>query len=113
MSTATGPAGATASYGCHELSNGTIIVSWNGAAADYIYTYSATLTGATAIVNNIQSTLSDPRGIAIGENDEIYVADATLNKIVELDSTGTIVRQFGNGIVNAPRHLLVVPAFSP
>lgn len=113
IATATGPVGATASYGCHELSNGTIVVSWNGAAADHVYTYSATLTGATAIVNNIQSTLSDPRGVAIGENDEIYVADATQNKIVEMDSSGNVIRQFGNGILNAPRHVLVVPAFSP
>lgn len=41
--TATGPVGATASYGCAELSNGSIVVSWNGAAADYVYLYNSAL----------------------------------------------------------------------
>ncbi len=111
VATVTGPVGATASYGCAELSNGNIIVGWNGASADYIYSYSSTLTSPVALVDNTQSTLSDPRNIAVGEYDQIYIADTAQNKIVELDSSGNVVRQFGNSILNAPRYLLVIPQF--
>lgn len=113
VATVTGPVGATASYGCNELSDGTIVVSWAGAAADYIYTYSPTLTGPTAIINNMQSLLSDPRQIAVGENDEIYVADAARNLVVQLDASGNVIRQFGNSVLSSPRYLLVIPAITP
>jgi len=109
--TATGAiATTTASYGCGELSNGTIVVSWNG-TSDAIQTYSSTLTGATTIVSNAV-VFGDPRGIAIGEGDEIYVADATRNMIVEIDSTGNIIREFGNSYLQSPRAIMVVPAFN-
>lgn len=113
IATATGPTGATISFGCAELSNGTIVVAWNGAAADHVYTYAPDLSGGTAIVNNNQSLLSDPRGVAIGENDEIYIADGTRNVIVQLDASGNVIREFGNSILNSPRHLLVIPSFTP
>ncbi len=111
--TQTGPVGATASYGCAELSDGTLVVSWNGAAVDYVYTYNSSLAGGTAIINNVQSTFSDPRGIAVGENDQIYIVDGTMNKVVELDMSGNVIRQFGTSILNAPRFILVVPALNP
>lgn len=107
-----GPAGATASYGCNELSDGQIVISWNG-ASDAVYLYSASLTGGTAIVNANPGLLTDPRGVAIGENDEIYVADATRNMIVQIDSAGNVTREFGNSILSGPRHLLVIPSFTP
>jgi hypothetical protein len=112
IATVTGPAGATVAQGCAELSNGNIVVSWAG-ASDFIYTYDSSLGNGTAIVDNVQSTFQDPRGIAIGENDEIYVADAARNRIVQLDATGEVIREFGGGVLNQPRHILVVPQFRP
>lgn len=113
VATATGPAGATATYGCNELSSGNIVVAWNGAAADYIYTYSASLTGATVLVDNNQSLLQNPYGVAINENDEIYVADATRNVVVKFDSSGTVIKEFGNSILNSPRSIMVIPSLTP
>lgn len=100
----------TASYGCGELSDGTIVVSWNG-TNDAIQTYSSTLTGATTIISNT-AVFSDPRGVAIGESDEIYVTDATRNMVVEIDSAGTVIREFGNSYLQSPRAIMVVPAFN-
>jgi hypothetical protein len=54
----------------------------------------------------------DPRGIAIGENDEIYVAEGTRNVIVELDTLGNVIREFGNAYLQSPRALIVIPAFN-
>jgi hypothetical protein len=113
VATVTGPVGALASYGCNELNNGSIVVGWNGAAADYIYVYNYLLASPTVIVNNVQSTISDPRGIAVGENNEIYVTDGAYNKVIELDINGTVVRQFGSSVLNNPRHVLVIPTFTP
>ena len=103
-------AATTASYGCAELSDGTIVVGWNG-TTDTIQTYTATLTGATTLISNA-AVFGDPRGIAVGENDEIYIADAARNMIVELDTLGNVVREFGNSYLQSPRAIMVVPAFN-
>ncbi len=68
-SSVTGPAGALASFGCNELSDGSILVGWSGAAVDYLYLYTSTLTSPVALIDNVQSTLTDPRGIAVNESD--------------------------------------------
>lgn len=109
----TGPAGALASYGCAELSDGSIMVSWSGAAADYLYKYNSTLASSTILINNVQSTMTDPRGIAVSEQDEIFLADGVANKIIKLDAAGNILAQFGTSVLNGPRHLMVIPAFTP
>ncbi len=97
------------SYGCGELSDGRIVVGWNG-TGDAIQAYSATLSGVTTIFPNNPAVLSDPRGMAIGENDQIYVADAARNMVVEIDSaTGDRVREFGNIFLQSPRHILIIP----
>lgn len=100
----------TQSYGCGELSDGTIVVAWNG-TSDAIQTYSSTLTGATTIISNAM-VFTDPRGIAIGEGDEIYVADASRNMIVEIDRSGNVIREFGKSYLQSPRAIMVVPAFN-
>jgi hypothetical protein len=111
--TVTGPAGALASNGCAELADGSILVGWSGAAADYLYKYTAGLTAPVALIDNVQSTLTDPRGIAVSETDDIYLVDGTANKVIRMDASGNILRQFGTSVLNAPRHILVVPAFTP
>lgn len=111
--TATGAiAATTASFGCGELSNGTIIVGWNG-TSDAIQSYSSTLTGVATVFPNNPSVLADPRGIAIGENNEIYVTDATRNVVVEIDhATGERIREFGNAYLQSPRSIIVIPDFN-
>jgi hypothetical protein len=112
VSTATGAiAGTTATFGCGELSNGNIIVAWNG-TTDTIQTYSSTLTGATTVYSNT-GVIGDPRGLAVGENDEVYVSDGTRNVIVEIDvATGSVVNEFGLAYLNGPRSLIVIPEFN-
>lgn len=111
VATATSAIGATtASYGCGELSDGTIVVAWNG-TSDAIQTYSSTLTGATTLISNA-AVFGNPRGIAIGPNDEIYVAETTRNLIIQIDTDGNVVREFGNSYLQAPSHLIVIPAFN-
>lgn len=104
-------AGTTATYGCDELSNGTIVVAWNG-TTDTVQTYSATLTGATTVYSNT-GVIGDPRGLAVGENDEIYVSDGSRNVVVEIDAaTGTVIREFGAAYLNGARALIVIPQFN-
>ena len=102
-------AATTISYGCGELSDGRIVVGWNG-TSDALQVYSATLTGVATMFANNPAVLSDPRGIAIGEDDQIYVTDATRNVVVEIDpATNEKVREFGNQYLQAPRSILVIP----
>lgn len=111
VSTATSAIPATtAAYGCVALSDGTIVVAWNG-TTDSIQTYTSTLTTPTTIISNA-AVFSDPRGIAIGERDEIYVVDATRNMVVELDTDGNVIQQFGNSYLQSPRSLIVIPDFN-
>lgn len=102
-------AATTMASGCGELSDGRIVVGWNG-TSDALQVYSATLTGVATMFANNPSVLSDPRGIAIGENDEIYVADGTRNVVVEINpATNEKVREFGNQYLQSPRSILVIP----
>lgn len=96
-----------ASYGCGESSNGNIIVAWNG-TTDSIQSYSASLTGATTIYSDTIA-LGNPRGLALNENDEIYVSDGTRNVIIHLDSSGNVLREFGFGYLQGPGAILVIP----
>ena len=105
-----GIAATTASYGCAELSDGRIVVGFNG-TTDTLRIYDAGISTYSLLISNL-TTLGDPRGIAIGEDDEIYVADATRNMIVELDTDGNVVREFGNSYLQSPRSLIVIPDFN-
>lgn len=107
---ASGIAGTTASYGCGELSDGRIVIGFNG-TTDTLRIYNSNLSSYTLLISNV-AVFGDPRGIAIGEDDEIYVADATRNMIVQLDTDGNVVREFGNSYLQSPRTLLVIPDFN-
>jgi hypothetical protein len=105
-------AATTASFGCGELSDGRIVVAWNG-TNDALQVYSATLTGVQTMFANNPAVLADPRGLAIGENDEIYVTDGTRNVVVEIDpATNEKVREFGNQYLQSPRSILIIPDFN-
>ena len=102
-------AATTATYGCGELSDGRIVVAWNG-TSDALQVYSATLTGVQTMFANNPAVLADPRGLVVGENDQIYVTDGTRNVVVEIDpNTHEKVREFGNQYLQSPRSILVIP----
>lgn len=111
--TATAPAGTTAAYGIRELSNGQFLVSWEGAATDYLSLYNADLTLDRHVVGNNQGLLAVPRGVAVKKNGNFLVADNTFDYVLEVTSSGTEVQRIGLGFLDAPYHVLVVPDFSP
>ncbi|MCT4642368.1 MAG: hypothetical protein N4A33_08735 [Bacteriovoracaceae bacterium] len=82
--------------GCKERSDGTIAVSFNG-GTDQVWLYNDDLSVGSAIAlnSNLGNIMSNPQGIAIAENDNIYVSDATHNHILELNSNGELIRAFG------------------
>ena len=105
-------AATTAAYGCGELSDGRIVVAWNG-TSDALQVYNATLTNVATMFANNPAVLSDPRGLAIGDNDEIYVTDATRNMVIEIDpNTHEKVREFGNSYLQSPRSIIVIPTIN-
>ena len=112
-STVTGPAGATAAYGCAVTPSGRVIVSWAGASEDYLSSYSSTLTGQTHLVNNNQGILADPRGVGVMRNGDIVVADYTKDYLLRVNSSGTQVGIIGLGIMDGPYSVLVIPEFTP
>lgn len=111
--TVAAPAGTTAAYGVRELSNGTFLVSWDGAATDYISLYSSSLTLDRHVMINNQAVLAAPRGVDIKKNGNFLVADNTFDYVLEITPSGTVVQRIGLGFLDAPYHVLVVPDFSP
>ncbi len=112
VATLAAPAGTTGSYGCAASPSGTIAVSWFNGTTDYLSVYNSTLGSETHIVNNNQGILGDPRGVGIMRNGDIVVADYTKDYVLRVTSSGTQVGIIGQGIMDAPYAVLVVPEFS-
>ncbi len=112
--TVAGPAGATASYGIAELPSGEFIASWEGAAADYLSIYSSGLVFDSHIINNNQSILQAPRGVAVKRNGKFLVADNTLDYVLEVTPAGSVVKTIGvGGLLEGAYSVFVVPEYSP
>lgn len=111
--TAAAPAGTTASHGIAELSNGQFLVSWEGAATDYLSVYNADLSLDRHVVGNNQGLLGVPRGVAVKKNGNFLVADNTFDYVLEVTPAGSEVQRIGLGFLDAPFHVFVVPDFSP
>ena len=110
--TTAAPAGTTGSFGVSEMPNGQFLISWEGAALDYLSIYNADLTLDAHVVNN-QGLLAAPRGVAVKKNGNLLVADNTFDYVLEVTPTGTEVQRIGLGFLDAPYNVLVVPDFSP
>jgi hypothetical protein len=100
--------GATRAYGCVELSNGNIAVSWNG-TQDAVVIYSADFSEVLATYSD-QTKLYNPKSIAELENGNIVVADSSLHHLVEIDPDGNFVQLLGiEAELSFPGHILVIP----
>lgn len=115
-STNSGIAGTTNSYGCAELDDGTIAVSWEG-TTDTIRLYDSTLSSTIWSFNNASSSsvnFNTPRQIAQLSDGNLAVIDAANNHILVLDAAdGSFVKTLGSGVVPTGAYgLLVVPNFS-
>ena len=102
-----GIAGTTNAYGCIEMSNGNIAVTWNG-TTDTVQILSSDLSTVNSSFSNT-AVLPSPYGIAQDNDGNLLVTDITYHHIVVLDSSGTLVNVKGNSVLSYPRDLFVVP----
>lgn len=104
-----GIGGTTNAYGCVQLPNGNIAVSWEG-SNDTIRIYDSTL-NTTIIDFNDTGVLSSPRNLAVKANGNILVADLGYHWIVEIDQSGNLIRTFGSGLFAYPWGIAVIPEY--
>ena len=93
--------------GCLEMNDGNIAAVWSG-TTDTVRIYSANL-GSTVASFSDTSILSTPGAIAQRSNGNLLIVDRVLHYIVEITSSGTFVNVIGDGVLNTPEHILVVP----
>ena len=104
---ASGIAGTTDVMDCLAMSNGNIAAVFSG-TTDTVRIYSSNLGSTIGSYSDI-SFLSTPGGIAQRANGNLLVVDRALHYIVEVTSTGTFVEIIGDGVLNTPEYILVVP----
>jgi hypothetical protein len=107
------PVGTTISYGVDQTATGQFIASWEGGTTDYLSLYNSDLSFNRHIIGNDQTLLIAPRGVAVKKNGNFLVADQTRQYIVEVTPSGSVVKLIGQGVLNTPYALMVVPDFSP
>lgn len=104
-----GIGGTTNAYGCAELADGNIAVSWDG-TTDSVQILNSTLTTVLYTFDD-PSYLSGPRGIGAKANGNFLVADATFDWIIELNSSGEFERVFSSAFLNDPWQIIEIPSF--
>jgi hypothetical protein len=104
------PGVGTDIFGCVEMANGSIAMSYNIGATDSIRTASSLLAGVTSIYAD-QAYLGSPRTLTIALNGNILTVDSIYNQIVEITPTGTFVRTLGGGILGTPNAVFSVPNY--
>ncbi len=107
--TGSGIGGTTDTFGCFELSDGTVAVAWNG-TTDTIQIRSSNLSTTVASFSNT-SIMGNPRGIAEATNGNILIVDLTANHIVEITKAGSLVRTFAGSHLSSPVDILVIPDY--
>lgn len=113
IASAAAPAGTTITYGVDQTESGQFIASWEGAGTDYLSLYNSDLTFDRHIIGNDQGLLVAPRGVGVKKNGNFLVADQTRQYIVEVTPAGSVVKLIGQGFLNSPYALMVVPDFTP
>jgi hypothetical protein len=102
-----GIAGTTDVMDCLAMSNGNIAAVFSG-TTDTVRIYSSNLGSTVGSYSDI-SFLSTPGGIAQRANGNLLIVDRLLHYIVEVTNTGTFVNIIGDGVLNSPEFILVVP----
>jgi len=102
-----GIAGTTDVMDCLALSNGHIAAVFSG-TTDTVRIYSSDLGSILGSYSDI-NFLSSPGGMAQRANGNLLIVDRLLHYIVEVTNTGTFVNMIGDGVLNTPEHILVVP----
>jgi hypothetical protein len=99
--------GALGASSCIEDLTGQVIVAYSG-ATDAVRAYTSSLSAPvwTFADTNILTT---PGKLAVKANGNILITDTAFNHIVELNSTGGLVRVIGGTVLAGPNNILVVP----
>ncbi len=113
IASAAAPAGTTITYGVDQTENGQFIASWEGAASDFLSLYNSDLTFNRHIIGNDQGLLINPRGVGVKKDGNFVVADQTRQYIIEVTPAGSVIKLIGQGFLNTPYALLVIPDFTP
>ncbi|MEC7277289.1 MAG: hypothetical protein VXV96_13305 [Bdellovibrionota bacterium] len=100
---------ATNAYGCTELANGNIAVTWDG-GTDTVIVYDSTLSTEVATYSDT-SIISAPRAIAQANNGNLLVADSNFDHIIEIDQSGNFVRYLISFGLSSVWDMMVVPSF--
>ena len=102
-------AGTPYSYGCIELSDETIALSYNG-ATDAIRIADSALSASAQIYSD-SALLGSPRTLTKTLNGNILTVDSVFNQIVEITKTGTFVRLMGESLLGTPNAVFSVPNY--
>jgi hypothetical protein len=107
---ATVSTGGADAFGCVEMANGNIAITYNIGTTDSIRTADSLLGTVTSIFAD-QAYLGAPRTLTIALNGNILAVDSGFNQIVEITPTGTYVRTLGGGILGTPTAIFSVPNY--
>lgn len=102
-------AGTPQLYGCIELADGTIALSYNG-VTDQIRLANAALTSAAQLYVD-PAVLGSPRTLTTTLNGNILTVDSVYNQIVEITKTGTFIRTLGGSLLGTPNAVFSVPNY--
>lgn len=108
-SVVSGIAGTTATFGCMELSNGKVAISFSG-TTDTISTCTGAMTGVAALYSDI-AVLGAPRTLTQTLNGNLIIPDSTFNQLVEITTSGTFVRTLGGTLLGTPTAAFSVPNY--
>ncbi len=102
-----GIAATTDAFDCLGLADGKVVVVWNG-TTDTVQVRSSTLATVSSSFAD-QAYLPNPQGLAQASNGNLFVSDGTNNWIVEMTLSGVFVRVLGQGLLNVPTYMKVIP----
>ena len=101
--------GTPQAYGCIELDDGSIALSYNG-TTDQIRVANATLTSSTQLYLD-PAVMGSPRTLTKTLSGNILTVDSVFNQIVEITRTGTFVRTLGGSLLGTPNAVFSVPNY--
>lgn len=102
-------AGTPQAYGCIELTDGTIAMSFNG-TTDAIRVGPSTLASSAQVYSDL-AVLGSPRNLTQTLNGNLLTVDSVFNQIVEVTKAGTYVRTLGGSLLGTPNAVFSVPNY--
>lgn len=99
--------GALAATSCSTDSSGRIIVAYSG-ATDAVRVYDSTMATVEWTFTDT-NVLTTPGKLSVRSNGNILVLDTAFNHIVEISSSGALVRVIGGAVLATPSNIVVIP----